>query len=197
MQWLKTARLGGQVQRCHTIPTVQKHHSVAEHSFNCIVIANHICNELNRIYFMVDLSPTAVCSYLLIHDIPESYTGDIPANVKKDCTAIKENLYLLEEIWMKENIPEYASQYTTMTPLEKEVASLADSLEFVMFCTDDFEMGNRSPVFLEAYRRGCEYAESKSEIKELLLTSEIAKKITERARYLMLSIGWIHQGAEK
>ncbi len=54
--------------------------SVAEHSFRVFVIALELRNRLN---YDADLIPN-IMYWALIHDGPESRTGDIPASYKRD-----------------------------------------------------------------------------------------------------------------
>jgi len=153
LSWLHTVRHSGQVKRCHTVPTLQTY-NVAEHSFNAIVIAQTICSELDyrmehtigATRTLVELSDSNITQYILLHDLAEGYTGDIPANVKKE-TAIKSILDEMESKWGEENVPTYMN--VSLSQQEYVVAKLADTLELCMFCKDEITMGNRHPAMMQ------------------------------------------------
>lgn len=156
LQWVKTARHGGGVQRAHTVPyTIQRHYSNAEHTFNAIIIAKALCKDIDykiRINhdecisapIHIDVREDNIILYLLAHDLAESYTGDMPANVKKE-TAVKSLLDTIEKEWEDTHMPkEYAHE---LYEHEMWIAKMADSLELAMFCIDEYKMGNRHEVF--------------------------------------------------
>ena len=162
LQWLQTARHGGRVERCHTVPTIQSY-NVGEHSFNAILIAHTICAQLdykiNRVYEdghqMIDINEDNIAKYILLHDLAEGYTGDIPANVKKE-TNIKSVMDRIEDEWTKKHVPDYMD--ATIDCFEYVIAKLADTLELCMFCKDEITMGNRHPSMLHMADRASAYA---------------------------------------
>lgn len=154
LQWIRTARHGGGVQRVHTIPyTIQRHYSNAEHTFNAIIIAKELCKDTDykMLYtdpiddkeFMLDIREDNIILYLLAHDLAESYTGDIPANVKK-VTAVKSLFDTIEKEWEILHRPEEYAY--VLHEHEMWIAKMADSLELAMFCIDEYKMGNRHEV---------------------------------------------------
>lgn len=136
MGWITKARMGGDVERMHTIPTLKKC-NVAEHSFNAAILAIEICNKL-EMKFAAD----AVVSYLLIHDIPEHVTGDIPGNIKKEHEALKRVMTAIEEDWEEENIPFHYMRWASLTAHQKTVAKASDVLELMFFCMEEVRRGN-------------------------------------------------------
>jgi 5'-deoxynucleotidase YfbR-like HD superfamily hydrolase len=80
-------RLAGQVRRYHTWPVLREQ-SVAEH-----------CWQLMRIYMSVaetDKVDKNILLHILIHDIGEHFTGDIPYPVKSLNPNLKREMDLLE-----------------------------------------------------------------------------------------------------
>lgn len=174
IKWLQTARHGGLVNRCHTVPSLQSY-NVAEHSFNAILIAHTICKDLGwkiKVSYetsmrYIDIDENRITRYLLLHDLPEGYTGDIPANVKKE-TDLKRLMDKIEDDWTDKNVPNYMKQ--DLSSQEYAVAKLADVLELCMFCKDEIQMGNRHPSMLHMADRASAYALEHSRIlgKEVL-----------------------------
>lgn len=78
-------RTGGTVQRCHGI----RHHGsykVAEHTWGVLVLLWLLYPD-----DYVRLSP-----YVLFHDVPEAWVGDIPASTKKYSPAVKQAVGTME-----------------------------------------------------------------------------------------------------
>lgn len=71
-------RMGGQVKRYHTWPTIQQQ-DVGNHTFHVL-----------RIYFMIfgDIPPE-VTNYIVFHDIPEVHVGDPPHPTKANNPDLK------------------------------------------------------------------------------------------------------------
>lgn len=122
----------GHVKRFHAIDTI-KSQSVAEHTFGTLVIARELCS-INNVEF------DNVASALLYHDAPEHYTGDIPANVKKDSPDLACALSDLEE--------SYTEHYDIPAPdllsAEARIVRAADTLEAMFFCLRERSLGNVS-----------------------------------------------------
>jgi len=187
LKWLQTARHGGLVKRCHTVPSLQSY-NVAEHSFNAILIAHTICKDLDwKVRYdsaehsrWLNIDEAKITHYLLLHDLPEGYTGDIPANVKKE-TNIKSVMDRIEEEWYNKHVPDYMKQ--TITDHEYVVAKLADVLELCMFCKDEIQMGNHHPAMVLMADRASAYALNYSE--GLGHIPSIVKSIVDDLRNLL------------
>lgn len=138
IEWINTTRLGGQVTRCHTVPTIRQHNN-AEHTAGALVIAKELC-EANG----MSLTATAgVLEYLMVHDTAEMYCGDVPANVKKEHKKLADELDVVEQDWETRNVP---FSYVTSKDLSQQqrwVARCADLLELGYFCVEEAEMGNK------------------------------------------------------
>lgn len=69
------------VKRWHIVET-SKRQSVAEHSFNVILFAQHIAQ-------LEGIDPTSLVLYAVQHDLDEVVTGDVPTPVKIAVTGRK------------------------------------------------------------------------------------------------------------
>ena len=137
--WLETCRHSGKVERTHTIPTIQRYNN-AEHVYNAIMIAIELCR-------LAGVGSSKVIKSLLVHDVEEVYTGDIPANVKME-ENLKEILSGIEEDWVNENVPKHHNNIK-LTDTQYQIAKIADSLELVYFCIDEALMGNRTKPLID------------------------------------------------
>lgn len=162
LEWLCEARHGGKVDRCHTVPTIQRY-TVAEHTFNVMLVALELCRELDwkwlpsgKVKDPLDIDEDNIVTYILSHDLPEGYTGDIPANVKKE-TAIKDILDGIEYDWMVRHAP---SNILDVAVKEHELAivKLSDRLELCMFSMDEYDMGNRHYKFIDMAKNALQYS---------------------------------------
>lgn len=97
---------------CHT----NRDQSVAEHSFNVLLIALELAKHGN-----VLCDPFEVASYAIDHDMEEVYTGDIPSSFKK---------MLLKHAPQAK--PLVQSPYE-VDPAVKGVVKLADYLEAIYY----------------------------------------------------------------
>ena len=82
---MSSLRLAGDVERYHTWPTLTKQTN-ASHTWNCI-----------RIYLLIwgTISPE-VAKYLMVHDVGELHTGDLPYPIKARNPALKSEVDRLE-----------------------------------------------------------------------------------------------------
>ncbi len=137
--WLETARLAGKVDRLHATPTIQKY-TVAEHVYNAMIIGIELCN-------MEGMDSERVIRAILIHDVEESYTGDVLGHIKVIPT-IKAAMTEIEVAWSKDNIPNHHWKIQ-LTGKGRYIVKLADKLELAHFCLDELDMGNRSTPFIQ------------------------------------------------
>jgi len=142
LKWIDTARDAGYVERFHTIKTVQTY-NIAEHVYNSMIIAYSIADA-------EELEPweaKVLIEYILIHDSPEVYTGDIPANVKWDSEQFGQVLSNMEDVWKEENLParyRAAEHAVECHPQLKHIAEIVDKLELLHFCIVERNLGNRN-----------------------------------------------------
>jgi len=130
---LKTIRKGLKVERLHTIPHVQPYNN-GFHSANAALIALELCKTNNVDYHRSFI----ITRYMLLHDVAEGYTGDIPANVKWDNPHLAGMLESLERDWGRAkdlDIP-------TLPDNCKAICKVADLAELGFYAVDEIKMGN-------------------------------------------------------
>jgi 5'-deoxynucleotidase YfbR-like HD superfamily hydrolase len=131
MKQLVEARLyrdAGAVKRYHTQRTLRPQ-SVGEHSFGVLMLIRQLHPDCSR-----ELVWTA-----LHHDLPELMTGDIPAPAKR---AHPEMDTYLEEFESSLAPLYYAAQM--MDPEEALLLKWADTMELVLWCLEEYRMGNHT-----------------------------------------------------
>lgn len=133
LDWLETARLGGNVTRMHILPTITSH-NVAEHTFHAAFITMELCAQN-------EIQSGDCVSYILAHDIAEGYTGDTPGNVKVDHPNLSGVLAAIETKWERDNFPYYLSE-RSLSEFEMKLVKSADLLELGYYCVEEREMGN-------------------------------------------------------
>lgn len=123
-------REAASVKRCHTVRTLGNQ-TIAEHSYHVAMLCWKLC----------DMEPSAaLLKAALFHDLPEISTGDIPAHVKWESSAMRSTLATLENRFNKEHkleVPE-------LTEKEELILKWADGLELMWYCVDQLMLGNRN-----------------------------------------------------
>ncbi len=132
---LRRYRNGLNVERLHTIAHVTPY-SNGSHSCNAALVALELC-EINGLDIYQQF---AIIKYMLLHDIAEEYTGDIPSDVKRQNPDLKSVLDDIEAKWEKHNIPDMPE----LEPEDKDIAKCADLIELGMYCLDELYMGNKN-----------------------------------------------------
>ena len=134
LERLKIYREGLSVERLHTVPHIQAYNN-GYHSANAALIAYELCKLLG-----VDSGPVVL--HMLLHDVPEGYTGDIPGNFKDDNPIFTGELNIIEHQWVCTNIPDLP----LLNAQQINICKLADIIELGFYCVDEIEMGNRKVV---------------------------------------------------
>lgn len=137
---------GGRVRRFHTLPTVGVD-TVASHSFGVAMLVTLLCGGKPRAEVLIQA---------LKHDLPEAPFGDIPAPAK--AYLAKDELLKAEEAYMA--ACGLASE--DLTKEEWRTLKLADNLDGLRFCIEEYNKGNRG--LLECERNYCRY------ITDMMLT---------------------------
>jgi len=124
-------RDGFRIERLHTIP-----HSIpysnGHHSANAAMIGYELCKKNNYRTENVVLA-------LLVHDIHEQHTGDIPAPTKRYSDKLKTELTRMEQDWESDNnIPN-----PPLSAVEIDIVKASDTIELGLHCLDELQMGNR------------------------------------------------------
>jgi len=134
---LNTYRKGLRVERLHTVPHLTSY-SNGHHSANAALIAYELC-LLNSVE-----DHTPVLLYMLMHDVAEGYTGDIPGNVKAHYPNFDTMLAGIEIDWEEENLPNMPKR----TVGQKHICKIADLAELGMYCIDELAIGNINVGFV-------------------------------------------------
>lgn len=128
------------LKRYNNMPRI-KSESLAEHQYYCglilIKLKDYIIN-LSYVQFSILLQ------YVLVHDIGELYTGDIPHNVKEDYPDLRT---LLEQI-ENEKINSFGFS-DILKEVEKDeklkmLFKLCDTIQVVQYCENEKRLGNFS-----------------------------------------------------
>ena len=120
-------RRGYNVKRFHTTKRLQEE-TVGHHSANVAAILLRLDPDCSRNLLVA----------ALVHDVPEAYTGDVPAPCKWDNPHIKEGLNECERAYMQE----YELPWPELTEEEQKLLKVADMLELVISCVEELNMGN-------------------------------------------------------
>lgn len=151
------------IRRCNNFPTLQTE-DVAQHSFYVTVLAMTLAEEYNAyarehnlsvhpldVENVMDVvSVEDVMKKALFHDIEESFTSDIPFNVKhhsrelnlamKKCVAD-----ILDKVYQGCSVTLHSQRNYNMTCkdyLEGKFVAIADLLEGAWYCYQELVMGN-------------------------------------------------------
>lgn len=125
---IRMLREAGHVRRCHTTHVIGDHYNVAYHSWNAAVLL---------MMLHPDPSPDLIKAVLL-HDVGERFVGDLPAPMKWEFPAVKNEHGYVEKCIMNEMI----GVILQLTDEDEEWLSSVDALEFFLYCADQLAMGN-------------------------------------------------------
>jgi len=122
-------REAGAVKRWHVIP----HHGVD-------TVGHHSYNAVNLLLCLNPEASRALIIYMLEHDVPERWTGDIPASAKSMFQVIGLGVTQAEDILRDEMD---LVDPTSLTKEERQWARAIDALEAMLWCHEQLAMGNR------------------------------------------------------
>lgn len=128
---LRLMRSAARVQRYHTAPTIYRQ-SVGEHTFGAIAILLEVWDG--------DEGLDRLIHALMQHDTPEVVTGDAPAPAKRMYSELEHGLRVAEAgVAADYDLP----LYDGLSDEELKLLKFCDRLELVIFCIEEFDMGNR------------------------------------------------------
>lgn len=134
MSMLKQAQLArraGNVQRYHT-QMLLRSETVAQHTFNMLNLLHIVTHGI--------FSPQLM-NAILVHDMGEYATGDIPSPGKRALNKeAKDSFLAAEDAAMRAIHPGIAID---LTSYEHSVLKLCDNLDGLLKCTEERMMGNR------------------------------------------------------
>jgi len=141
-------------QRCNNFPKIAGE-DVAQHSCFVAQLSIIIADELNdnADFFSKYGAINVECLVrkALFHDMPESFTSDIPYNVKHHSKEISEKINDVEKALMDEVFQGTSYAFASYrinssqakTGLEGKVLGIADMLELAWYCYEEVTMGNK------------------------------------------------------
>lgn len=128
------------LKRYNNMPRI-KSESLAEHQYYCGLILIKLKEYIINVTY---IEYCVLLQYLLIHDVGELYTGDIPHNVKQDYSALR---YMLEKIESEKlnslGFSELVETIENNTNL-KTLFKLCDTIQVVQYCENEKRLGNHS-----------------------------------------------------
>jgi 5'-deoxynucleotidase YfbR-like HD superfamily hydrolase len=148
LKWLYEA---GDLKRLHALPTVRVH-TMAEHVFGAQAVAVELFTS------NPDADIGRVLGWLLYHDVPEVWTGDVPAHIKKLYPDIEEMLGEEEVAWKLEN----KIDAPILSDSDSRLAKAADRLDLAVCCLRERQYGNRHERNKEVFNRVLEYVEQEA-----------------------------------
>ena len=137
---LKIHRDGNAVQRLHVVRHIMPYTN-GQHSANATLLAIELCRANS-------LPIASVVEYMLLHDLPEGYTGDTPANVKWDNPMLAVALEAAENHWANSA----GLEFPDLNAQEAAICKFADMAELGMYCVEELNLGNRHvlPILVRA-----------------------------------------------
>lgn len=152
---LTSPRMGGEVLRYHTWPTIRKQ-TVADHTFNVIRIYWHLYGEV----------PPEVCAYLIFHDLPEVVVGDPPHPVKLHNPQLKYVYDQLEDAALEDMIGEENAMLVLgqVNDVERVRMKVCDLLEMAEFAAVEIGLGNKfAPTIITKVRAALDFLATSDE----------------------------------
>jgi 5'-deoxynucleotidase YfbR-like HD superfamily hydrolase len=133
----KLYRDAGGVKRYHTQRTIRTQ-TVAEHSFGVCMLIRQVQPDCSRTLLFAALH----------HDLPELMTGDIPAPAKRAHPQM--DTYLEE---FEASLHPLYFNTAFLTAEEAALLKWADTMELVLWCLEEWRMGNHSVNMGDMIRR--------------------------------------------
>jgi 5'-deoxynucleotidase YfbR-like HD superfamily hydrolase len=123
-------RNAARTRRCHT-QMVLHQQTVGEHTFSALAILDLVAPDCRM----------EVWRALLYHDMPEAFTGDVPAPAKWENFELENALRTVEARIFKELGLEFK-----LSAEEKKLVKFADVMDLVWFTIEEVQMGNQRLV---------------------------------------------------
>lgn len=100
--------------------------------------------------YNTEFPPSSLTYAMLMHDVPEVYTGDIPGNVKADWPQLAKVLNSMEANFDQQ----FELVRSPLNETEQQILRLCDSVDLVLYALDEIDMGNKffEPIANKAYQ---------------------------------------------
>ena len=123
------SRGGGKVERCHGIPH-QGSYNNAAHSWGAAMLLWYLFPERFKDLVL----------YLLSHDVPEFWVGDIPAPTLRCVPGVREGLTEIEARINRElSLPAESD----LSPEDHKILKSCDRLDLWFWCREELLLGNQ------------------------------------------------------
>lgn len=132
-------RMAGLVTRYHTWPTIQRQ-SIASHTW-----------QVYRIWLEIFGQPSSeVAAAIILHDVGELKTGDLPHYVKRDHADLKELVSSIEADYTTQLVNDYCHDDVEvhrdgweLSPWDKRRLKICDLIEMGEFALDEYRLGSQ------------------------------------------------------
>lgn len=119
-------RDAAEVKRYHTQRTLRQQ-TLGAHSFNMLLLVDQLAPMARK----------EVWQAVMHHDLPELFTGDMPAPIKRLHPELKVIMQEAEE----DLTPLYRELHLTVG--EEQLVKFCDTMELTLWCLEEWQMGNR------------------------------------------------------
>jgi 5'-deoxynucleotidase YfbR-like HD superfamily hydrolase len=119
-------REGGNVQRCHVVPHYDQY-SVGKHTFDMLVLLEALHPKPTKALFRA----------VLMHDLAERYTGDVPGMVARIDPDFKQAFRNAGAL-----VDEVCGYEVELSDAERRWVKALDKIELWLWCHDQLNMGN-------------------------------------------------------
>ena len=136
-------RKGGNVERFHTDRMLFKQ-NVAQHSYNASLLAYDIAMSYNSMCEPRDqIDANDIVMYMLLHDISEQATGDMPSFTKRKHPKIALLMNEAESEFFESKFDHtHFSTFDSLDCESKIIAKFCDTFECACTCIEEIKMGN-------------------------------------------------------
>jgi 5'-deoxynucleotidase YfbR-like HD superfamily hydrolase len=137
-------RHAGRIKRYHTYPHLGEQ-EVGEHSWNDARILLAIWPD----------APRHLIIHCIIHDIGEIGSGDVPMYAKRNSPDLKRNIDAIERnTYLNMALPWYLPPAQELTPFERAIFKLVESIEIFEWAWHQYNMGNKYAEHAISVHRG-------------------------------------------
>lgn len=128
-------RDAGAVKRYH-VKRTHRTQTIAEHTFGMLMLVKQVAAGTFDDSRMVDLYEA-----ILHHDLPELFTGDVPAPIKR----VHPDLGPLMDS-IEEGLAPLYMNVEDLDPRDAALLKWADRMDLVMWCLEEVRMGNTNLI---------------------------------------------------